>query len=247
MRDHSRARSAVDHVVDEAANGDQRLGLRHEAGADRERRQPAQAPSPLRELGDRVAQGREIATLQPVGQDDDRGAARVAAEARHGEKGLQRVTDAGAAVPIAHQMRGGCERLLAALEPQRARQARQPRAKGEDFDIRRRLYQRMREPEIVLRARFHRARDVDQQQHFARPRAALQPPEPHHLAVVAYGFAQGSSEVRPRSAPRAHAAMAAPARQARRGFAREPAQRVVRPARAEAALCQCLGADRHFA
>ena len=246
MGDHRRDRSAIDHVVDETSNGDQRLGLRYEAGADRERRQPAQAPGAPREPGDRVAQGQEIAALQPVGQDDDHGAPCIATEAWHSEKRLQRVADTGAAVPIAHQISCGCERLLAALEPQRARHPRQARAKGEDFDIRRGLDQCMRKAEIVLGARFHRTRDVDQQQHLARPWPPLQPPEPHHLAVIACGFTQGSPQIRPRPAPRTHPSMAAPAWQAAWGFAREPAQRIAWLAAAEAALRQCFGAHRHF-
>ena len=115
------------------------------------------APGAPRKLGDRVAQRREIAALEPVGHDDDRGAAGVAAKARHGQKRLQRIADPRAAIPIAHQMGGGGQRLLAALEPQRARHPRQARAKSENLDAGRRLHQRMREPEIVLGARFHRA------------------------------------------------------------------------------------------
>src|SRR5450631_3828675 len=105
----------------------------------------------------------------------------------------------------------------------------------------------MRKLEIVLGARFHRARDIDQQQHLAWPRPPLQPPKPHHLAVVACGFAQNSPQVCPGPAPRAHAPMAAPARQMAWGLAREPAQRVARPGRAEATFRQRFGSHRHFA
>ena len=110
MGDHRRARSPVDHVVDEAADGDQRLGLRHEAGAGRERRQPAQAPGAPREFGDRVAQRREIAALQPVGQDDDRR-----------RRGRSRRSVARPERPAARR-RCGCRR------PNRSPDARPPRA-----------------------------------------------------------------------------------------------------------------------
>jgi len=99
------------------------------------RRQPAQAPGPPRQFRDRVAQVRQIAALQPVGQDDDRGAAGVAAERGTARKAAAR-RRCGCRRPNRSPERGGRERLLAALEPQRARQARQARAKGEDFDIR---------------------------------------------------------------------------------------------------------------
>ena len=106
---------AVDQIIDEAPDRDQRFGLRPEARIGGERRQPAHAPGAPRQSCDRVAQGGRVAALQPVGDDHDRGAARIAAEPRHGEERLQRIADAGAAVPVADEMRGGGQRLLAAL------------------------------------------------------------------------------------------------------------------------------------
>ncbi len=135
MRDDRRARSAVNEIVDEAPDRDQRFGLRPEARRRCERRQPAHAPGAARQFCDRVAQGGGIAALQSVGDDDDGGAARVAAEPRHRQERLQRVADAGAAVPVADEMRGRIQRLLAALQPQRAGDSGEPRAEGEDLDI----------------------------------------------------------------------------------------------------------------
>ena len=77
-----------------------------------------------------------IAALEPVGHDQHGGAARIATEARNGEKRLQRVADAGAAVPVADQLRSGGQRLFAPLETQRPGHPRQPRAEGEDLDPR---------------------------------------------------------------------------------------------------------------
>ena len=61
----------------------------------------------------------------------DKRAARIGREARHGEKSLQRVADARAAVQVADDLRRAGERLLAPLEPHRARDAGQPGAEGE--------------------------------------------------------------------------------------------------------------------
>ena len=66
---------------------------------------------------------------------------------------------------------GGRQRLLAALEPQRAGDAGQPGAEGEDLDVAApRAIKRMRELHVVVGAGLHRAGDVDQQQDLARPR-----------------------------------------------------------------------------
>ena len=62
-------RSAVDHVVDETANRDQRLGLRHELAPTASGVSQLSAPGAPRKLGDRVAQRAEIAALEPVGHD----------------------------------------------------------------------------------------------------------------------------------------------------------------------------------
>ena len=113
MRNDRGGRSAVDQIIHEAPDRDQRLGLRLKAGTGGERRQPAQAPGAPRQFCDGIAQRRRIAALQPVGDDDDGGATRIAAEPGHGEERLQRIADPGAAVPIADQMGGGRERLLA--------------------------------------------------------------------------------------------------------------------------------------
>ena len=72
--------------------------------------------------------------------------------------------------------------------------------------------------------------------------APLQPSEPQHLAVVAHALAQGAAQIGPRAAAGAHAAMAAPPRQAGRGLARQSAQRVAGRACREAAFDQRLGA-----
>src|SRR4051794_20362834 len=144
-------------------------------------------------------------------------------------------------------MRRRRQRLLAALDPQRPRHPRQPGAEGEYFNVRRRLHQRMGETQIVLRTGLHRAGDIDQKQHLARPRTPLQPSEPHHLAVVARGLAQGAPQVRPGAASRAPAAMAAPPWQAGRGLAGQTAQRVAGASGSEAALDQRFGASCHDA
>ena len=136
MVDDRRRRAAVDHFVDEARDRDQRLGLRLEILSDRERRQPAHAPGAPRKLGDGVAHRQRIAALETVGDDQHESATGIAGEARHGEKGLQSVADPRAAVPVAHQLRGGGERLFAALQMHRARHAGKAGAEGEDFDAR---------------------------------------------------------------------------------------------------------------
>ena len=68
----------------------------------------------------------------------------------------QRVADARAPVPVADDLSRARERLLAALEPHRARDAGQAGAEGERLDPRGRLAQRVSETEIVLGAGLHR-------------------------------------------------------------------------------------------
>ena len=119
VRNDRRARSAVHEIIDKALDRDQRLGLRLEAGRGCERRQPAHAPGPARQLCNCIAERRRIAALEAVRDDHDRGAAGISAEPGHGEEGLQRIADAGAAVPIADQEGSRVQRLLAALQPQR--------------------------------------------------------------------------------------------------------------------------------
>ena len=136
MRNDRGSGPAVDQIIHEAADRDQRLGLRLKAGTGGERRQPAQAPGAPRQFGDRITQRRRIAALKTIGDNDDSGAARVAAESRYREERLQRIADAGAAVPVADQMRRRRQRLLAAFETQRAADAGEPCAEGEDLDVR---------------------------------------------------------------------------------------------------------------
>ena len=102
----------------------------------------------------------------------------------------------------------------------------------------------MRELHVVVGAALHRAGDVDQQQNLARPGAPLQPSEPQHLAVVAHALAQGAAEIGPRPTTGAHAAVAAPPRQARRRLARQFSQGIAGRACREAAFDQRLGAGR---
>ena len=103
--DDNRRRAAVGHVIDEARNRDQGLGLWFEILASGERRQPAQPPGAARQLCDRVAHRNRITTLEPVGNDQHRSTPRVSGKPRHGEKRLQGVPYAGAAVPIADRLR----------------------------------------------------------------------------------------------------------------------------------------------
>ena len=124
------------------------------------------------------------------------------------------------------RLRRGVQCLLAALEPQRARDAGEPGAEGEHLGVVDRLQQRMRELHVFFGSGLHRAGDIDQQQELARPRAPPQSPEPQHLAIVAHAFAQGAAQIGEGTAAGAHAAMAASPRQPRRRFAGEAAQRV---------------------
>ncbi len=221
--------------------------MRLEVLPRRERRQPADPPGAPRQARDGVGERERVAALETVGDDEHRGAARIAGEARHGEEGLQRVADAGAAVPVADNMRGARERLLAPFQMHRPRHPRQPRAEGEDLDARTRLRERMGEAEVLLRARLHRAGDVDQQQDFPRTRAALEAREAQNLAVVARRVAQGAPEIDDPAAAGACATVAASARQARGRLALESAQRIVAFRGAEAALDKRLGAGRRLA
>src|SRR5204863_5974214 len=116
--------------------------------------------------------------------------------------------DAGAAVPIADQMGGRRQRLLAALETQCAGDAGEPGSEGEYLDVRDGVHQRVRELRIVVGASLHRTGDVDQQQDLAWPRAPLQPSEPQHLAIVAHALAQGAAQIGPWPTAGTHAAVA---------------------------------------
>ena len=99
---------------------------------------------------------------------------------------LQRIADAGAAVPIADQ----CAAAESACSRRLRRSARVTRVsrvpKVNTSTLGAACDQRMREFDVVVGAPLHRAGDVDQQQHLARARAPLQAPEPQHLAVVAH-------------------------------------------------------------
>ena len=59
------------------------------ARVGRERRQPVEPPRAARQFRGRVAHRGDVAALEAVGDHDDRGAARIAGETRHGEKRLQ--------------------------------------------------------------------------------------------------------------------------------------------------------------
>ena len=106
--------ATVDEVIDKAPDRDQRFGLRLESGAGGQWRQPAQPPGALRQICYGVLQSGRVAALEAVGEDDDGRAAGIAAEPRHGQERLQGVADAGAAVPVADQMRGGGKRPISA-------------------------------------------------------------------------------------------------------------------------------------
>ena len=99
----------------------------------------------------------------------------------------------------------------------------------------------MGEAEIVLGAGLHRSGNIDQQQDFSRPPAALQSRQFQHFAVVARRVAQGPPQI-DQAAASAHAPIAAPLRQPGRCLAGEPAQRLVTISEAEAALDQCFRA-----
>ena len=74
--------------------------------------------------------------------------------------------------------------------------------------------------------------------------AAPQTSQPQHFAVVAHALAQGAAQIGEGAAPRAPAPMTAPPRQARRRFARQPAQRIAGRLSRKAALDQGFGARR---
>ena len=231
-----------------APDRDQRLGLRRESRRRRERRQPADTPGAARQFCNRVAQGGGIAALQAVGDDDDRGAACVAAEPRHGQKRLQRVADAGAAVPVADEMGGGVQRLLATLDPQRAGHAREARAEGEDLDIARRLRKRMRKRHVLLGARFHRTGYVDQQQQSCvAARAPSQPAQPAGTSPSLRTLSRRCGAGRRTDRAARAAPVTAPPRQAT--AASRDSRRSASPVAAalEAALDQGLGARRRQA
>src|SRR4051812_59905 len=135
MRNDRSGGSAVDQIIHEALYRDQCFGLRLKAGTGGERRQPAQAPGAPRQFCDGVTQRRGITALEAIGENDDRGSAGVAAESGYREKSLQRIADAGATVPVADQMGGGRQRLLATLETQRTGDAGETGAEREDLDI----------------------------------------------------------------------------------------------------------------
>src|SRR5204863_321646 len=77
MRNDRGRGSAVDQIIHETADGDQRFGLRLKSGTGGERRQPAQPPGPPRQFGNGIAQGGGIAALEAIGKNDDGGAARM--------------------------------------------------------------------------------------------------------------------------------------------------------------------------
>ena len=61
-----------------------------------------------------------IAALEAVREHDERRAARQRGKARHGEKGVERVANARAAVPVGDEERRGGERLFAVAQAERA-------------------------------------------------------------------------------------------------------------------------------
>jgi hypothetical protein len=68
----------------------------------------------------RIGHGGVIAALQAVGHHDAQRAACCAGKTGHGEKRLQRIAKARAAVPVGHQRRRQSERLIRAAAAQRA-------------------------------------------------------------------------------------------------------------------------------
>ncbi len=140
-------------------------------------------------------------------------------------------------------MGGGGQRLLAALETQRAGDAGEPGAEGEHLDVGSRVRPAACASFMLSSVRpFIEPETSIRQQHLARPGAPLQASEPQHLAVVAHALAQGAAQIGPRAAAGAHAAMPAPPRQSGQGLARESAQGVAGRACREAAFDQRFGA-----
>ncbi len=139
------------------------------------------------------------------------------------------------------------ERLLAALEPHRARHPREAGPEREHLDPLACLGQCVGEAQIVLGAGFHRAGDVDEQQHLARPHPALESRELEELAVVARRIPQRAAQVDHGAAPRAQTPVAQTLRQAPPSLAGQAPQSFARVGWAEAALDQGLGASRGLA
>ena len=94
-------------------------------------------------------------------------------------------------------------RLLAALEPHWARHSREAGPEREHLDPLTCLGQCVGEAQIVLSAGFHRAGDVDEQQHLARPHPALESRQLDELAIVARRIPQRATQVDHGPAPRA--------------------------------------------
>ena len=98
---------------------DQRLGLRRKSWPTASGVSQLMRQARRESLATASASAVGSPRSRPSETMSDRGAARVAGEARHGEKGLQRVADARAAVQVADDLGRAAERLLAPLEPHR--------------------------------------------------------------------------------------------------------------------------------
>ena len=241
-------RAGIGKRVDVRQDRLQRRRFRSEARIRRQRRHPGQVPGARGEAPDCVRHGLGVAPFQAVRDDQDDGTARGPGQARHGEEGLQGVTDAGAAVPVGDEAGSEAQRLLAVLALEGACDAGEPGADGENLDPVGGPHQSMGEAQVRVRARLHRARHVDDEQDGAPARLAAQTRQTEDLAVVADGLLHRPPQIEAGAAPGGDAPVAAPLRQAPGQRALETPQRVGFVGRREAArregLCRGGGLAR---
>ena len=237
-------RGAVSQAVEVRRNRRQCRGLGPERGVGREWREPAHPPREPGQACDGADHRIGAAPFESVREHHRGSASGAAGKPGHREKGDERVTDAGAAIPVGHQGGGSRERRLGVAQPQRAGDPREPGAEGEAFHALGRVVEHVREAQRRLGVLLHRARDVDQQEKPAMPGLAPAPRQHRRIAAVTHRGTKRAAQIDAVAVARARAAQAAAARQALRRLAREAAQPPGPAARLETPVAKPLRRGR---
>ena len=169
MRSQRRQARAVGKRVEKRQDAGHGARCRAVARIGGERRRPDEAVAEPRQALDGVDHRLRVAALQPVRKDDGDGAAHQRGMPRHRQEFLQRGADQRAAVEVEDRCRtaapapSSASRCLSVLV---TRDSRVPKQKVSTLG--RRRGDEMREAQIDLGLRLHRAGHVDQEQQAAR-------------------------------------------------------------------------------
>ena len=201
--------------------------LRAEAGIARERRAERQPVSPRRKPAECRFHLGMAATLKPVGEDNDRRAARESGEARHCQEGRQRGADARAAVPIFHKFSDAGERGVAVAQAERRREAREARAERENLGPVGGVHHGVGELQIIGSVQLHRAGNVDEHEQPSLHQRAAAQARRRHVTVSADDGAQRAAKIQLAARERTHIAERATGRQCRGQLAAEGGETVL--------------------